>query len=90
MQAVGFADCATIEVQRIVMDLPAREALEQGRIEKHVTSQLAVLSDEEYQRGIDRIWRDVQAAEARGEVLCLTNNLRLYGTVGTVGPTALG
>ena len=49
-----------------------------------MTSQLAVLTDEQYQRGIDRIRRALDAAEAQGNALYLIADLRLYGTYGTV------
>jgi hypothetical protein len=37
-----------------------------------------------FQRGIDAIWSDLRAAEARGEELRLTADPRLFGTSGTV------
>jgi hypothetical protein len=61
-----------------------RAAIEQGHLEKDVTSQLAVLSDQEYQRGVDRIRRALEAAEARGKSLYLSADLRLYATFGSV------
>jgi SAM-dependent methyltransferase len=84
MGAVGFTDCATGEVEHIRIRFPAREALERGRLDKTVTSQLSVLSGEEYQRGIDRIREELESAEARGEPLYLNADLRLYATLGSV------
>jgi hypothetical protein len=43
-----------------------------------------LLSDEEYQRGIDRIRRDLEAAEASGRSLRLIADLRLYATTANV------
>jgi hypothetical protein len=40
MRASGFAACVTREVQRLPGRLGARAALEQGRLDKAVTSQL--------------------------------------------------
>ena len=84
MQAAGFDDCVTREIQHMPVRLAAREALEQGRLEKSATSQLSVLTDEEYGRGIDRIREAIESAEVRGESLCLGADLRLYATFGAV------
>jgi ubiquinone/menaquinone biosynthesis C-methylase UbiE len=83
MQGLGFETCVTREVQHLPVRLPARASLEKGRLDKHVTSQLGVLSDEEYHRGIERIRAAMEAAEARGEDLYLYADLRLYATYGS-------
>jgi hypothetical protein len=49
-----------------------------------VTSQLALLTNDEYTQGIRQIQRDIEAAEARNEVLTLRTDLRLYATIGWV------
>jgi ubiquinone/menaquinone biosynthesis C-methylase UbiE len=84
MRAAGFTDCVTRLIQHLPVRLAARAALEQGRLDKSVTSQLALLSDEEYRQGIDRIRVAVESAERRGESLSLTADLRLYATFGAV------
>ena len=84
MHAAGFIDCATFEVQHLPVQLLARPAIEQGRLEKAATSQLSLLTDEQYDHGIDRIRTAIESAEARGEALYLTADLRLYATVGSV------
>lgn len=84
MHAVGFSTVRTSEVQHLPAQLPARTALEEGRLDRGMTSQLAVLTDEQYQRGIDRIRRALESAEARGETLYLGADLRLYATYGSV------
>ena len=84
MQAAGFADCVTREVQHLPVRLGARAALEQGRLDKSVTSQLSVLTDEEYRQGVARVHQAVASAEARGESLHLSADLRLYATFGAV------
>ena len=48
-----------------------------------MTSQLVVLSDEQYQSGLQQIRRDVREADTRGETLWLIADLRLYGTYAT-------
>jgi hypothetical protein len=84
MRAAGFADCVTREIQHLPVRLGARAALEQGRFDKSVTSQLSVLTDEEYRQGLDRVREAVESAEGRGESLSFSADLRLYATFGTV------
>ncbi len=84
MSEAGFKDCATREVEHWVSRLPARESLEQGRLDQAVTSQLSVLTEDEYRRGLDRIQRDMERAEQEGQSLLLTTDLRLYGTTASV------
>ena len=84
MLALQFSSVRTSEVQHLPVGLSARAAIEQGRLRKGAASQLAVLTDEEYQRGVERLRRAVESAEARGDSLCLTADLRLYATFGSV------
>ena len=84
MRAAGFADCVTREIQHMPVRFAARGALGQGRLDKSATSQLSVLTDEEYRQGIDRIREAIASAEARGESLHLSADLRLYATFGAV------
>jgi ubiquinone/menaquinone biosynthesis C-methylase UbiE len=84
MQTLGYASVRTLEVQHSPVRLSARAALEQGRLDKNVTSQLAVLPDEDYQRGIARIRRAAELADDLGEPLWLIADLRLYATFGWV------
>jgi SAM-dependent methyltransferase len=84
MRASGFTDCATREVQHLPVRLGARAALEQGRLEKSVTSQLSLLTDAEYRHGLDRVREAVASAEVRGDSLFLRADLRLYATFGAV------
>jgi hypothetical protein len=84
MDAAGFMDCVTREVQHSPVRLSARAAIERGRLDKAATSQLAVLTEAEYQQGIDRIRKGIESAEARNDSLYLTADLRLYATFGSV------
>jgi ubiquinone/menaquinone biosynthesis C-methylase UbiE len=84
MQAAGFADCTTRVIQHLTVRLDARTALQQGRLDKSVTSQLGVLTDEEYRQGIARVREALDSAEVRGEPLYLRADLRLHATVGAV------
>lgn len=58
--------------------------MEQGRLDKSVTSQLSVLTDKECRQGVDRVREAVESAEAQGESLYLSADLRLYATFGAV------
>jgi ubiquinone/menaquinone biosynthesis C-methylase UbiE len=82
MRSAGFAGCVTREIQHLPIRLAARAALEQGRLDKSMTSQLSVLTDEQYRQGIDRVREAVESAEVRGESLYLSADLRLYATFG--------
>ena len=84
MDAAGFVDCVTREVQHSPVRLSARAAIERGRLDKAATSQLAVLTEAEYLQGMDRIRKGIELAEARNDSLYLTADLRLYATVGSV------
>ena len=84
MMEAGFESCITREVEHWIIRLPAREILKQGRLDKTATSQLAVLTDEQYRRGIQRINADIDRAEEKGETLSLSSDLRLYETTGSI------
>jgi ubiquinone/menaquinone biosynthesis C-methylase UbiE len=84
MRLAGFVDCVTRQVQHVPVRLPARTAIEQGRLERSATSQLSLLTDAQYQQGLERIRRAIDAADVRGEILYVTADLRLYATVGAV------
>ena len=83
MATAGFVDAVTREVQHLPVCMSAPAAIAQGRLAKSAASQLAVLTDEQYQRGIDRIRKDIESAEARETRLDLTADLRLYATFGS-------
>jgi SAM-dependent methyltransferase len=84
MAEAGFAGCRSLVVTSEPWRMVARDYLESGELHKGMTSQLAVLSDDEYDRGIGRVVADIEAAEAEGEVLYLSANLRSYATIGWV------
>ena len=84
MREAGFSDCTTQEVEQWTYRLPSQEIRQQGRLEKASTSQLSVLTDPEYRRGVEKIHSDEERAKIRGETLFLAADLRLYGTLGKV------
>jgi SAM-dependent methyltransferase len=81
----GFAWSESFEADHIEILHSAGEALAAGSagpIDRGFTSQLTVLSEEEFQRGVDRLRA---ANEAAGGQLQLVADFRLYATVGWVG-----
>lgn len=84
MSSAGFSRCETLVAEHIMHRLPAGRAIEQGHLGQATTSQLGLLTDAEYARGIDRIQRDVEAATKRRQQLVLEADLRLYATIGWV------
>ena len=83
LRTAGFTDVHTREVQHLPARLSARSALDDGTLAKHTRSQLALLSDDQYEEGLDRIRMALRDADTRGETLTLTADLRLYGTYAT-------
>ena len=81
MALAGFAWTESMEAEHIEVVQPASEALTNGIVDPSFTSQLTVLSEEEFQRGRDRLRRAID--EANGE-LQLVADLRLYATTGWV------
>ena len=82
MTLAGFAWSESMEADHIEVVRPASEALANGVVDASFTSQLSVLSDEEYSRGAVRL---KAANDAAGGELQLVADFRLYATVGWVG-----
>jgi dihydrodipicolinate synthase/N-acetylneuraminate lyase len=70
-----------MEADHIEVVQPAAEAIANGIVDPGFTSQLTVLSEDEYQRGADRLR---QANDAAGGELQLVADFRLYATIGWV------
>jgi ubiquinone/menaquinone biosynthesis C-methylase UbiE len=83
MALAGFAWTESMEADHIDVLRPAAEALTNGIVDRRFTSQLAVLSDQEFSRGVERLR---QANDAAGGELQLVADVRLYATVGWVAP----
>jgi ubiquinone/menaquinone biosynthesis C-methylase UbiE len=76
MKSAGFENCVTQEAEHWIIRLPAREIIEQGRLEKESTSQLSVLTDQQYPQGMERIREEIERAEEQGQILFLTADLK--------------
>jgi ubiquinone/menaquinone biosynthesis C-methylase UbiE len=82
MALAGFAWTESMEAEHIEIARPAREALADGIVESGFTSQLTLLSEEEFARGADRLRA---ANDAAGGELPLVVDVRLYATMAWVG-----
>ena len=81
MALAGFAWTESMEADHIEVVRPASEALANGAVDQSFTSQLTVLSDEEFRRGAERLR---QANDAAGGELQLVADFRLYATIAWV------
>lgn len=84
LQEAGFVDCETRLAHRITLNASARDYLSRNLIGKHVTSQLTLLSDAEYDEGMASIRNATFQAEERGEDLRLKADLRLSAVLGSL------
>jgi SAM-dependent methyltransferase len=82
MTEAGFERCMTQEVQHLESALPSRAAAESGLFDKRSTSQLTALTDDECERGMHRLRRDIERANEQGSELVLTTDLTLVATIG--------
>lgn len=80
MAAYGFVSSSTMEALHMPLRISARLALETGRLAKTTTSQLAVLTDDEYSEGMTNLMRDIEINEAQHKVLTIGADWRLYAT----------
>jgi ubiquinone/menaquinone biosynthesis C-methylase UbiE len=76
LEAVGFVGVATNTAQHFPAAIPFDKALERGYLDRRSTSQLLVISDEEYEAGIRRM-------TSEQPLVCA--DLRVYATVGRLG-----
>ncbi len=79
MALAGFAWTESMEADHIEVERPASEALANGVVDASFTSQLTVLSEDEFNRGADKLRR---ANDAAGGGLQLVADFRLYATIG--------
>ncbi len=80
----GFIRCQITEVEHIEAAMPAQVAAAEGVFSRGFTSQLAILSEEEYERGLRHLNERIGEATSNGEVLLLNTDLRLYAVSGWV------
>jgi SAM-dependent methyltransferase len=79
----GFAWAESSEADRIETQLRLEDAFPAG-VERSFTSQLTVLTDDEFAGGIGRLRSASEAAAQTGGDVWLTADLRFYATIGWV------
>jgi ubiquinone/menaquinone biosynthesis C-methylase UbiE len=84
MVAAGFEGVESRWVERIVDPKRGRAVLDDPFLRKDSCSQLALLSDEAYAAGLDRIEAALSSAEAAGETILFATDLLLAMIVGRV------
>ena len=82
MIASGFDQVERRVAEHISRHFVGREVLGDYFLQKHSTSQLALLTDEAYAAGVRRIEAALAAAEAEGETLVFPNDLSLTILIG--------
>ena len=82
LAAAGFQDCRTDAVQHFAGAVSARRSLERGDADRRATSQLAILTNAEYERGVQKIQEEIAAAERCGQELRLITDRHLYASSG--------
>jgi SAM-dependent methyltransferase len=85
MVRAGFAWSESYEIETFERALPASRAFEQGIVARGFSSQLAALTDPEFDAGVGRIRAAMAEAAAGGVELPLVAELHLFVTVGSLG-----
>jgi SAM-dependent methyltransferase len=83
MAGAGFAHIESRLVERIPDSKEGRNVLSDPFLKKDAVSQLALLSDEAYARGIGRICAAIDAAERAGESISFKTEILIEMLVGT-------
>jgi SAM-dependent methyltransferase len=77
-----FSWSESCEVEVLEHVVSARDALDRGLVSRHFSSQLAVLSDDEFDAGVARIRDGMAEAAGEGRELTLESELHLFATTG--------
>jgi ubiquinone/menaquinone biosynthesis C-methylase UbiE len=78
MAAAGYDRIERRPVERIVHDYAGRSVLDDPFLQKNSTSQLVLLTDDEYADGLRRIERALTEAEQQGKQITFQVNISLY------------
>jgi SAM-dependent methyltransferase len=82
LTTAGFSWAESFEADRIESVRRVADAFADGVIDRAFTSQLTVLTDDEFARGVERIRQAEADALRNGTELTLVADFRLYATVG--------
>jgi ubiquinone/menaquinone biosynthesis C-methylase UbiE len=80
LERAGFSSIETIVAQHFPAEIPFDKAVERGYLDRHATSQLTVIPEDEYREGMQRL---------RAERPVIRADLRVYSTVGWVETSEL-
>ena len=80
----GFAWSESFEAEHTEIVTPFRELFPDGVVDRRFSAQLALLGDEAFARGVEKIRQAEADAVANGSALQLVTDTRLYATVGWV------
>ena len=84
MTATGFDRVEQRQAERITNLYTGRRVLDDPFLKKESCSQLALLTDEAYAAGLNRIKAAIEKSEAGGETLVFPNDLMLALLTGRV------
>ena len=82
MIASGFTNISKILVEQVKNSIPGSNILNDHFLDKKGASQLALLTDEEYQNGINKIKQDIQKAKQENNKIYFNTNLNFYAITG--------
>ena len=86
MDNAGFDHAEWRIPHRILHKLMGQKVFTDPALQKHGTSQLALLTDEEYAAGIERIKSAIAKTEAKREPLVFEIDISLAMVIGFAGP----
>ena len=84
MVRAGFESAESHEVQTFEHVMPAARAFERGLVARSFSSQLAVLTDDEFDAGVARLRQSMQTSEQSGGALQLVSELHLFAAIGRI------
>src|SRR5690606_41722937 len=82
----GFERAEWGTAQRLGRPQAGRAVLDDPLLQKHGTSQLALLTDDAYHAGLRRLHAALAAAESHGETPIFDSDITLYATVAFLAP----
>jgi ubiquinone/menaquinone biosynthesis C-methylase UbiE len=82
MTQAGFIHFENLTLEHFANQYPGRAVLDDPFLPKNSTSQLALLSDQAYAQGIQRIEHDIEAAEQAGEQILFSSSIYLHMVTG--------
>ena len=88
MNDAGFVEARHYVVERILDHQDGRAVLAHSVLQKTGTSQLILISDEAYDRGLRKIHADLDTAEARKETLRFVEDISLVMVSARRGPSS--